>query len=99
MILPGTLESDQWKVPTYALADTGAEGYAFIDQDWAFDNKLTVTPLKHSFGLRVFDGREAELGRVTHCVWSSLRIHDHLERRVKLYVTRLAHYPIILGLP
>ncbi|TKA66112.1 hypothetical protein B0A49_10924 [Cryomyces minteri] len=99
MILPGTLESGEERIRTYAMADTGAEGRAFIDEGWALDHKLTLTPLRHSFGLRVFDGREAEVGRVTHCVWSALRIHDHLEKRVKFYVTRLAHYPIVLGLP
>jgi len=99
MILPGILEPGGRKILTYAMTDTGAEGRAFIDEDWARDNGLELTPLKRSFGLQVFDGREAESGRVTHCVWSPLRIHDYVEKRVKLYVTRLAHYPIVLGLP
>lgn len=99
MILPVTLEEPRKRLdlPTYALLDTGAEGYGFIDQGWARDQKLKLLPLKESIGLVAFDGREQECGKITHYVQMNMRIQDHSERNAKFYVVQLAHYPIILG--
>lgn len=99
MILPVTLEIAETRVPTYALADSGAEGKAFIDESWARDRNLPLFSLRNPFVLKVFDGNETDSGQVTHYVQSGMRIHDHFERKIRLYVTRLAHYPIVLGLP
>jgi hypothetical protein len=99
MILPAILENQEGKISTYAMVDTGAEGKGFIDEEWALDHCLKLCPLQRSIALEVFDGREAESGRVTHYVEMSLRIHDHYQARMRFYVTRLAHYPIVLGMP
>jgi hypothetical protein len=99
MILPVTLEDPGNRILTYTMADTGAEGKGFIDQDWANDHNLTLIPLERPFALEVFDGREAENGRVTHYVRIGMRIHDHYQKRMIFYVTQLAHYPIVLSLP
>lgn len=99
MILPATLEIGDKRVPTYALADSGAEGRAFVDESWARDRNLPLFPLRNPFALKVFDGSETDSGQVTHYVQCGMRIHDHFERKTRFYVTRLAHYPIVLGLP
>jgi hypothetical protein len=99
MILPATLEIENQRIRTYALTDSGAEGKAFIDESWARSRNLPLTRLKYPFILRVFDGNETEGGRVTHYAQCGMRIHDHFERQIRFYVTTLAHYPIVLGLP
>jgi hypothetical protein len=99
MILPAILENQEGKISTYAMVDTGAEGKGFINEEWALDHCLKLCPLQRSIALEVFNGREAESGRVTHYVKMSLRIHDHYQARMRFYVTRLAHYPVVLGMP
>ena len=99
MILPATLEIGDKRVPTYALADSGAEGRAFIDESWARDRNLPLSPLRNPFALKVFDGSETDSGQVINYIQCDMRIHDHFEKKIRFYVTRLAHYPIVLGLP
>jgi hypothetical protein len=99
MILPVTLEEPRKRLdlPTYALLDTGAEGYGFVDQGWVQDQKLELLPLKEPIGLVTFDGREQECGKMTHYVQMDMRIQDHFEKNAKFYVVQLAHYPVVLG--
>ncbi|KAH0604200.1 uncharacterized protein H6S33_007231 [Morchella sextelata] len=85
-------------VPTYALIDTGASGYAFIDESFARHNKLTMTPLKIPRHVDVIDGRPIKSGKITHIVDISLDIHGHREI-VPCFVTKLGHYPIVMGIP
>ncbi len=99
MILPVTLEIGDRQLPTYALADSGAECKAFIDKSWAEDRKLPLYRLRHPFALKVFDGSVTDSGEVVHYVRCGMRTHDHFEKEIRLYVTQLAHYPIVLGLP
>lgn len=99
MILPTTLETKDERISTYALTDSGAEGKAFIDESWARDRNLPLLPLRDPFSLKVFDGNETESGQVTHYIQCGMRVHDHFEKKIRFYVTRLAHYPIVLGLP
>jgi hypothetical protein len=47
MILPAALEIGDKRVPTYALADSGAEGRAFVDESWARDRNLPLFPLRN----------------------------------------------------
>jgi hypothetical protein len=46
----------------------------------------------------VFDVREAESGQLTDYVTARMRIEDHY-KEIRLYVTQLAHYPVILRMP
>lgn len=100
MILPAELSIQGIpKIPTYAMTDTGAEGKAFIDESWARSHNLPFRPLKNPLEVEVFDGRPAESGAITHYIRASMRIADHQQERVMFYVTQLASYPIILGMP
>ena len=99
MILPVTLERGELRLPTYALTDSGAEGKAFIDESWARSQNLPLIALRRPFALNVFDGTETSSGAVAYFVQSGMRIHDHFEPKIRLYVTKLAHYPVVLGLP
>ncbi|KAH7465047.1 hypothetical protein FOMA001_g16877 [Fusarium oxysporum f. sp. matthiolae] len=81
------------------MTDSGAEGKGFIDESWAKSQNLQFRPLKRPFEIEVFDGRPAESGQITHYVRAGLRIADHYQKNMLFYVTRLASYPIVLGMP
>jgi len=98
IILPITLVVGEKTLPTYAMTDTGAEGKGFIDRSWAESHELPLQKLKHSFSIVTFDGDLSESGAVTHYVEATMRIEDHTEV-IRLNVTQLAHYPVILGMP
>jgi predicted aspartyl protease len=51
-----TLSLNGKEIPTHALIDCGATGYAFIDQDFAHYHKLPLCPLKTPHALEVIDG-------------------------------------------
>ena len=99
MILPVILESGKQQLPTYALTDSGAQGKGFLDQSWAEAHELPLKKLRRPFTLEVFDGRSAESGKVTHYASVDMRVADHYEEEIKLYVTQLAYYPVVLGMP
>uniref|UniRef100_A0A0D2YKU3 RNA-directed DNA polymerase n=1 Tax=Fusarium oxysporum (strain Fo5176) TaxID=660025 RepID=A0A0D2YKU3_FUSOF len=83
----------------YRYSHSGAEGKGFIDESWAKSQNLQFRPLKRPFEIEVFDGRPAESGQITHYVRAGLRIADHYQKNMLFYVTRLASYPIVLGMP
>lgn len=85
-------------VPTYALINTGASGYAFVDQDFATKHGFALTPLKKLRLLEVIDGRLVESGRITHIAKLSLDIHGRQET-APFFVNKLGHYPIVMGIP
>ncbi|KAH0610200.1 uncharacterized protein H6S33_011727 [Morchella sextelata] len=85
-------------IPTYALIDTGASGYAFIDESFVRHNNLIMTPLKMPRHIDVIDGRPIKSGKITHIVDVSLDIHGHRET-APCFVTKLGHYPIVMGIP
>ncbi|KAL2887161.1 Retrotransposable element Tf2 155 kDa protein type 1 [Ceratocystis lukuohia] len=99
MILPVELSLQDRSFPTYALTDCGAEGKAFVDATWVSLHRIPTHPLRSPFGIEVFDGRETEAGKCTHYVRARLRINDHCQKNVLFFVTQLAHYPIVLGMP
>jgi transposase InsO family protein len=81
------------------MIDSGAEGKGFIDGSWARSQNLTFKPLRTPFEIEVFDGRPAESGQITHYVRAGLRIADHHQQNMMFYVTQLANYPLVLGMP
>ncbi|OBS16093.1 hypothetical protein FPOA_27763 [Fusarium poae] len=100
MILPASLNvAGREPIPSYAMTDSGAEGKGFIDESWAKSQNLKFRPLKRTFEIEVFDGRPAESGKVAYYVRAGLRIADHEQKSMIFYVTQLASYPIVLGMP
>ena len=87
IVLPTTLISDDYTLPTYALTDSGAAAKAFIDRSWAEAHELPMRPLRRPFEIEVIDGRPSESGKVTHFVECSMRINDHHEKRLRFFVT------------
>ena len=85
-------------IPSHALIDCGATGYAFVDKDFATTHSLPPYPLKQHRAIEVIDGRTISSGDVTHMTKVSLNIKGHIEE-LPAFITSLGHYPIVLGKP
>ncbi|KAH8145182.1 uncharacterized protein LAJ45_10742 [Morchella importuna] len=57
-----------------------------------------MTPLKIPRHVDVIDGRPIKSGKITHIIDVSLDIHGHRET-ASCFVTKLGHYPIVMGIP
>jgi len=85
-------------IASHALIDCGATGVAFVDEDFARYHQLPLTPLKYPRALEVIDGRPISSGDITHTANATLSIHEYREK-IPMFVTKLGHYPIVLGIP
>jgi hypothetical protein len=56
LIMMYTLSLNTKEIPTYALIDCRAAGYAFIDQNITNHHKLPLCPLKTPHALEVING-------------------------------------------
>ncbi len=85
-------------IPTHAMIDTGAAA-TFIDEIFASSNKIPLTKKKIPRRLEVVDGRPISSGDITHDTIPLLfTISDIHSEDFSFTVTRLGHFPIILGL-
>jgi predicted aspartyl protease len=77
LIVTCALSLNNHKIPTHALIDCGATGYAFIDKDFAELHQLPLYPRKTSRALEVIDGRKISWGDITHLAEAQLHIQEH----------------------
>jgi len=84
-------------IPTHALVDCGATGYAFADEEFVRDHNLPLFKLTMPRTLEVIDGRLIESGTITHLTKLSMNINSHKEQ-IPMFITKLGHYPLVLGL-
>ena len=80
------------------MLDTGATGLAFVDEDFVRQHDIPLAPLKQPRQLEVIDGRPISSGDITHMAVAQMSIHEHAET-LPMFVTRLGHYPLVLGIP
>jgi len=99
LVLPSTITLPDSEFNTYALLDNGCEGQSFIDLEFAKEKKIPLMPLRKPFKLVGYDGELTESRTVKYYVRADFRVGDHLEKEMVMFVTLLAHYYIILGLP
>jgi len=85
-------------IATHVLIDCGATGIAFIDEDFARHHQLPLTPLQYPRSLEVIDGCPISYGDITHVANTHLSILEHQEP-LPMFVTKLGHCPIVLGIP
>ncbi|KAJ8060688.1 hypothetical protein OCU04_010993 [Sclerotinia nivalis] len=83
---------------TYVMMDSGCEGYTFANRSWMETTKLSIYKLPIPFEVIGFDGKILLENRMDRYILADLQINDHYEKRSKIYITELAHYPIVLGL-
>jgi hypothetical protein len=86
------------EIQTHALIDCGATGIAFMDQDFARHHKVALKELKENRQVEVIDGRNIESWDITHLAEVGMNIQDHKER-IPMFITKLGHYHILLGIP
>lgn len=98
LVVSCTLSNNDQTIQTHALIDTGASRFAFIDETFARQHKLHLTPLKQTRKLEVIDGRPISSGDITHLAHLGLSISHHREH-APFFVTQLGHYPLVLGIP
>ena len=84
-------------IDTHALIDCGATGIAFVDKDFVRHYQLEEKELRESRELEVIDGRPIESGTITTMAKLNIGIRLHQEQ-LPAFVTKLEHYPIVLGL-
>jgi hypothetical protein len=99
LILSVTVRQNDLSEPTYALIDTGCEGYAFIDKEYAQDKGIQLTLLSRPFSLYGYDGAEGDSCTMKEYVRYNIQNGDHVDKDVVLYATLLLYYPIVLGHP
>ena len=98
MVISCKLRQAQSRIQTRCLIDTGASGYAFMDQDFAHQNHFALHRLQYPRIIRAFDGQPSSSGHITHLAEVIMDIQGHVERAF-FYLTGLKQYPIVLGLP
>ena len=77
-------------IPSHALIDCGATGYAFVDEEFAHDHNLPLFRLKTLRCLEVIDSRPIESGLITHLSCLRMTINGHHEE-IPMFVTKLGH--------
>ncbi len=98
IVISTQIKDDSSNISTHALVDCGATGYAFVDEEFARDQNFPLFKLKKPRCLEVIDGRPIESGLIIHMIKLHMTIAGHKEI-IPLFVTKLGHYPIVLGLP
>ena len=97
-IIQCTLEK---KIRATTLADTCATRYGFIDEEFAETvcQVLEIEPqrLIKPKQIQGFDGRAAK--PITHAIYPTLTVGDHIESLAPLLITKLGNHPMILGRP
>ena len=79
------------------MIDCGATSRAFIDSSYAQFYDLVFIPLPCPRTITVVDGRTTSSGTITHIVRVPFTVGHYTETQ-ELFVTKLGHYPIILGM-
>jgi hypothetical protein len=98
LVVSCILAMDNTSLHSYALVDSGATGYGFIDENFVCHHHLPTMPLALPRILEVIYGWPISSGTITHYVDIPMGIGGH-EEHARLFVTSLGHYPIVLGIP
>jgi len=98
LVLSGNLESNKINVNLSVLIDTGAIGYAFIDDSFAQRHSLPCFSLSEICTLQGFDDQPAVSGPITHYALAKLRVPSEEFEETLFYVTQLSQFPVVLGL-
>jgi predicted aspartyl protease len=98
LVVKRTIDNQGNEIRSHVPIDSGATGFAFIDKEFATFHGLPLYSLKDTRELEVIDGRPIESGLVTAITKVKLTIDKHVEE-VPMFVTKLRHYPAVLGIP
>jgi len=98
-ILPSTISLPSLVFHTYTIVDTRCEGQSFIDLEWTKEKKILLLPLRKPFQLVGYDGLLNKNRTIRYYIRVDFQIRDYIEKDIILFITPLAYYHTILGLP
>ena len=98
LILTCNIDKNESLIRSYALVDTDATGYAFVDYDFVRCHHLPVYKLKEPRVIEVIDERPIEPEPITHMTKLTMTIENHREK-ISMFITKLEYYLIVLRLP
>ena len=98
LVLSCTLFNGNDTINAYSMIDCSASRKAFIDSSFAQFHKIPLLPLHQPRTVTVVDGRVTSSEVIIHFVRVPLVIDNHIEI-TDMFVTKLSHYPVILGIP
>jgi len=98
LFVAATLRNGDHSIQTPAMIDTGATGFAFIDENFVREHKFPHYRLNPPRDLDVIDERAIESGQITHLTKISGQIQDHTEM-LPAFITKLGHFLLVLGIP
>ena len=98
LILSCTLFNDNDTINAYFMIDCGASEKAFIDFSFAQFHKIPLLLLYQPCTVTVVDGYVISSEIITHFVRVPLVIDNHIEI-TDMFVIKLGHYSVILGIP
>jgi hypothetical protein len=78
------------------MEDTSTIADRFLDNIFVQNQNIPLTPLDKPLCLKIIDSRDSFANTIIYYTEVDLLINYYLER-IKLYVTKLACYNIILG--
>jgi hypothetical protein len=78
------------------MEDTSTIADRFLNNIFAQNQNIPLTPLDKLLRLKIIDNRDSSTSAITYYAEVDLLIGYHSER-IKLYITKLVYYNIILG--
>jgi hypothetical protein len=78
------------------MEDTSTTIDGFLDNTFAQNQNIPLTPFDKPLRLKIIDNRDSSTSAIIYYAEIDLLIGYYSER-IKLYVTKLAYYNIILG--
>jgi Retroviral aspartyl protease len=98
--IPCTISHDGYGIDLHALADTRANGFAFINTACAIDTakflNIKKTQLEEPIAVKGFDGKQGH--SVTYILTLHLSIDGHRQSNIPFCILDLGNYNIILRL-
>jgi len=86
------------KILTYAIVDCGTREYECVDEEFVYANNLPLFKLQNACCLELKDGHPVESSQITHLSKFTMDINGHT-KSIPVFITKLYHYPMVLGLP
>jgi hypothetical protein len=82
MVLPITLTGQGKELSSYAILDSSTVLKRVMNKEWVLEQGLELKPLRQMIKVEGFDGRENEDGPITYYIIMTLRVNDHLEKKL-----------------
>ena len=98
LVLSCTLFNSNDTTNAYSMIDCDAFRKAFIDFSFVQFHKIPLLLLHQPCTVTVIDGRVTSSEIITHFVRVPLVIDNYIEI-TDMFITKLSHYSVILGIP